>query len=139
MGWETLYLGAGFIRDLCQLVHVGVVAEQQLTRVDLHAREVHLEGEAVERGHVEGQLDVAQVLSDHLLGEALASDEEAGHGRRAGGNRRKIGLPGKLILRDYFSITFFLYFPKTFSLTENQFCGKIYFYTIGPCSRGSRA
>ena len=24
-------------------------------------------------------------------------------------------------------------FPKTFSLTENQFSGKTYFYSIGPC------
>ena len=24
-------------------------------------------------------------------------------------------------------------FPKTFSLTEDQFSGKTYFYTIGPC------
>ena len=25
-------------------------------------------------------------------------------------------------------------FPKTFSLTENQFAGKTYFYTIHPCT-----
>ena len=29
-------------------------------------------------------------------------------------------------------------FLKTFSLTENQFSGKTYFYTIRPCSRGRR-
>ena len=37
----------------------------------------------------------------------------------------KIGLPGKLILRDYFYD-----FPKTFSLTKNPFSRKTYFYTI---------
>ena len=58
-------------------------SQRQLTGVDLHAREVHLEGEAVERGDVEGEGDVAEVLADHLLGEALPRDEEARHGRRA--------------------------------------------------------
>ena len=45
----------------------------------------------------------------------------------------KIGLPGKLILGD---------FPKTFSLTENQFSGKTYFYTIvsrGPSKSARRS
>ena len=58
-------------------------SQRQLTGVDLHAGEVHLEGEAVERGDVEGEGDVAEVLADHLLGEALPRDEEARHGRRA--------------------------------------------------------
>ena len=38
---------------------------------------------------------------------------------------RKID-PQRLFSREYD-------FPKTFSLTENQFSGKTYFYTIGPC------
>ena len=48
---------------------------------------------------------------------------------RAGTNCLKIGLPGKSILGDFFfeeNRTF----PKTFSLTENQFSRKTYFYTI---------
>ena len=46
----------------------------------------------------------------------------------SGMNCIKIGLPGKSILGDYFQREYD--FPKTFSLTENQFSGKTYFYTI---------
>ena len=56
---------------------------QVRTCVDLHLGEVHLESEAIERGHVEGQVDVAQVLADHLLGQSLPRDEEARDGGRA--------------------------------------------------------
>ena len=54
-----------------------------------------------------------------------------------GTNCIKLGLPGKLILRDYFQGDYD--FPKTFSLTEIQFSGKTYFYTIAPrsCARDS--
>ena len=48
----------------------------------------------------------------------------------AGKNCIKIGLNGKTILRDYLKR---IGLSKTFSLTENQFSGKTYFYTIGPC------
>ena len=39
-----------------------------------------------------------------------------------------MGIPGKLILGDYYQE------PKTFSLTESQFSGKTFFYTMA--SRG---
>ena len=48
----------------------------------MHPREVHLLGEAGEDGHVERAIDGAQVLPDHLLGQALAGDQEPGHGGR---------------------------------------------------------
>ena len=48
----------------------------------MHAIEVHLLSEAGEHGHVEGAVDAAQVLANHLLGQSFASDEETGHGSR---------------------------------------------------------
>lgn len=47
----------------------------------MHPGEVHLLGEAGQDGHVELALDAAQVLADHLLGQALPRDQEPGHGR----------------------------------------------------------
>ena len=48
----------------------------------------------------------------------------------AGANCIKIGLPGKSILKRLFPREYD--FQKTLSLTENQFSGKTYFYTIHP-------
>ena len=48
----------------------------------------------------------------------------------------KIGLPGKFKSRRLFSREYD--FLKTFSLTENQFSGKTYFYTIASRVCGSR-
>ena len=49
---------------------------------------------------------------------------------RAGANCIKIGLPGKLTLRDYFQGN--MTYRRPFFFTENQFSGKTYFYTIHP-------
>ena len=49
-----------------------------------------------------------------------------------GTNCIEIGLPGKSILRDFFQVN--MTSRRPFLLTENQFSGKTYFYTIHPCA-----
>ena len=72
-------------------------------------------------------MDVVEAVGKHLEGWE--------GGVVPGGNCIKIGLPGKLILGRLFSREYD--FPKTFSLTEKQFSGKTYFYTIHPWRRRS--
>ena len=76
-----------------------------------------------------GKLELlTAVVRDPLAGVGVEPDAQLG----AGGNCIKIGLPGKSILGYYFQSNGT--YPKTFSLTENQFSGKTYFYTIHPWS-----
>ena len=50
--------------------------------VDLASGKVEFLDEEVERGHVEGVLEVAEVLANHLLADALPRYEELGYGPR---------------------------------------------------------
>ena len=61
--------------------HPKVGLELAQGRVDVQTAKVHLLREAVEHAHVEGVGDVAEVLADHLLRQALPRDQEASHGR----------------------------------------------------------
>ena len=62
--------------------HPEVGLELSERGVDVHPREIHLHGEKVEHGHVELVVNVAQVLADHLLGQAFSRDQKSGHGLR---------------------------------------------------------
>lgn len=62
--------------------HPEVALELLKRHVDGEPREVHLLGEVLEDRHVERLLQVAEVLADHLAGEALARDEELRDGVR---------------------------------------------------------
>ena len=64
-------------------------------------------------GHISGKALYLSIISIH----GLSWDHQ-----RIGTNCIKIGLPRKSFLGDYFQ--------ETFSLTENQFSGTTYFYTI---------
>ena len=45
----------------------------------MHAVKIHFLSKTSQDSHVERVIDAPQVLADHLLGQALAGDEEAGH------------------------------------------------------------
>lgn len=62
--------------------HPEVRLELPQSDVDGHAAEIELRGEALQDCHVEGALEIPEVLADHLLAEALPRDEEARHPRR---------------------------------------------------------
>ena len=69
--------------DLLRLAgHPEVSLELAQSHVDLHGGQVELLDEVVEGGHVERVLQIAQVLADHLLADALARNEKFGHSSR---------------------------------------------------------
>uniref|UniRef100_A0A182QGI8 Uncharacterized protein n=1 Tax=Anopheles farauti TaxID=69004 RepID=A0A182QGI8_9DIPT len=69
--------------DLLRLArHAEVALELAQRHVHLHAGQVELAGEAIQHRHVEGVLQVAEILADHLPREPLAGDQEPGDALR---------------------------------------------------------
>ena len=68
----SLSLGYNYLPEIC--------LELPECWIHLCSAEVDLGREAREDGLVERMADIAQVLSDHLLGQPLPGDQEPGHG-----------------------------------------------------------